>query len=162
MLTLLCLFIPLSPSCTIFTILFSIPASPFLPCKQVHQSHFSRFHIYALIYDICFSLPDLLTSLCVTGSSLIHLPRTDSNSFFLWLSNIPFCFYACVYMYIFIQLFSSFICWWTFWLLACLSYCVWLWTLLHMNLFEWEILCFLGICLVVGLLSCMIVLFLVF
>ena len=28
----------------------------FLPCKQVHLFRFSRFHIYALIYDICFSL----------------------------------------------------------------------------------------------------------
>ena len=29
---------------------------------QVHQYHFSRSHIYALIYDICFSFPDLLHS----------------------------------------------------------------------------------------------------
>ena len=56
MLMLLCLFIPLSPSPTIFTILFCVSASPFLPCKQVHQFHFSRFHIFALTYDICFSL----------------------------------------------------------------------------------------------------------
>ena len=34
---------------------FSTFASVFLPCKQVHQYHFSRFHMYALIY-ICFSL----------------------------------------------------------------------------------------------------------
>ena len=27
-----------------------------------HQCHFSRLHIYAPIYDICFSLPDLLHS----------------------------------------------------------------------------------------------------
>ena len=31
-----------------------------LHCKQVHQYHLSRFHIYALIYHICFSLSDLL------------------------------------------------------------------------------------------------------
>ena len=31
-------------------------------CKPVHLYHFSRFHIYALIYDICFSLSDLLHS----------------------------------------------------------------------------------------------------
>ena len=32
------------------------------PCKQVHQYNFSRFHVYALIYNICFSLSDLLHS----------------------------------------------------------------------------------------------------
>ena len=34
----------------------------FLSYKQVHQYHFSKFHIYVLIYDICFSLSDLLHS----------------------------------------------------------------------------------------------------
>ena len=34
----------------------------FLPCKLVHLYNFSRFHIYALIFDICFSLSDLLHS----------------------------------------------------------------------------------------------------
>ena len=48
---------------------------------------FSRFHIYVLIYDICFSL--WLTSLCVISCRFIHLIKTDSNVFFLWLSNIP-------------------------------------------------------------------------
>ena len=38
--------------------LFSTSVSLFLPCKPVHLYHFSRFHIYALIYDICFSLSD--------------------------------------------------------------------------------------------------------
>ena len=42
--------------------LFSTSMSQFLPCKLVHLYHFSRFHIYALIYDICFSLSDLLHS----------------------------------------------------------------------------------------------------
>ena len=36
--------------------LFSTSVSQFLPCKPVHLYHFSRFYIYALIYDICFSL----------------------------------------------------------------------------------------------------------
>ena len=31
--------------------LFSMPVSLFLLCKQFHLYHFSRFHIYALIYD---------------------------------------------------------------------------------------------------------------
>ena len=42
--------------------LFSTSVSQFLPCKPVHLYHFSRCHIYALIYDICFSLSDLLHS----------------------------------------------------------------------------------------------------
>ena len=42
--------------------LFSTSVSQLLPCKQVHLYHFSRFHIHALIYDICFSLSDLLHS----------------------------------------------------------------------------------------------------
>ena len=53
------------------------PTRPFLPCPQVHSLHlhlyfcpanryictiFSRLHIYALTYDICFSLSDWLHS----------------------------------------------------------------------------------------------------
>ena len=44
------------------TCLFSSSALPFLPCKEVHQYYFSRFHIYVLIHSICFSLSDLLHS----------------------------------------------------------------------------------------------------
>ena len=42
--------------------LFSTSVSLFLPCKPVHLYHFSTFHIHALVYDICFSLSDLLHS----------------------------------------------------------------------------------------------------
>ena len=42
--------------------LFSTSMSLFLPCKLVHLYHFPIFHTYALIYDICFSLSDLLHS----------------------------------------------------------------------------------------------------
>ena len=42
--------------------LSSTSVSLLLPCKQVHLYHFSRFHIYALIYNICFTLSDLLHS----------------------------------------------------------------------------------------------------
>jgi len=42
------------------------------PAKLLHQYHLSRFHIYALLYNICFSLSDL-TSLCIIGSRLIHI-----------------------------------------------------------------------------------------
>ena len=41
--------------------------SLFLPCRWVHQHHFYRFHICALIYDIYFSFSDL------TGSRFIHI-----------------------------------------------------------------------------------------
>ena len=52
-----------TPSVPLVTIrLFSTSVSLFLPCRLVHLYHFSRFHIHALIYDICFSLSDLLHS----------------------------------------------------------------------------------------------------
>ena len=54
--------IPLSPSCTVSTSLFSISESPLLPCRWVHQYHPSRFHIYVLINDTCLFFSDLLHS----------------------------------------------------------------------------------------------------
>ena len=46
-----------SSSATVSTTVFSRSASsPLHPCKQVHQCYFSRFHIYASIYDICKTL----------------------------------------------------------------------------------------------------------
>ena len=56
--------VPSFPSPTVSTSPFSSSESLFLPWKYVHQYHFSRFHIYALIYNICFFLiSDLLHSL---------------------------------------------------------------------------------------------------
>ena len=49
-------FVPPSPSPAEYTSPFSMSASLFLPCEQVDQYYFSRFHMYTLIYDICFSL----------------------------------------------------------------------------------------------------------
>ena len=68
--------------------LFSTSVSQLLPCKPVHLYHFSRFHIQALIYDICFSLSDLLHSV---GQSLDPSTSQQMTQFrsFLWLSNIP-------------------------------------------------------------------------
>ena len=40
----------------------SLSVSLFLPWKQVNQCHFSRFRIYVIIYNIWFSLSDLLHS----------------------------------------------------------------------------------------------------
>ena len=42
--------------------------------------------MFALIY-LFFSF--WLATFCITGSNLIHITRTNSNSFFLWLSSIP-------------------------------------------------------------------------
>ena len=54
--TLLSQFVLASLTPTVSMSLFSTSASPFLLYKQVHQYCFFRFHIYTLIYDICFSL----------------------------------------------------------------------------------------------------------
>ena len=70
--------------------LFSTSVSLFLPCKLVILYHFSRFHIYALIYDICFSLSDLLHSVWQSLAPTTSQQMTQFCSF-LWLSNIPLC-----------------------------------------------------------------------
>lgn len=49
-----------SPSLAASTGPLSTSASPALPCKQLPQCCFSRFHICALIYHICLSLSGLL------------------------------------------------------------------------------------------------------
>ena len=49
---------------------------------------FSRFHIYVLIYDICFSLSDLLDSVWQSLDPSASQQMTQFRSF-LWLSNIP-------------------------------------------------------------------------
>ena len=51
-------FIPLFLSPTVSTSPFSISVSSFLLFKQVHEYQFSGFHVYALIYGICFPLSD--------------------------------------------------------------------------------------------------------
>ena len=83
---------PPPPPCRFPTLvsirLFSISVSQFLPCKPVHLYHFSRFHIYVLIYDICCSLSDLLHSLWQSLDSSTSQQMTQFCSF-LWLSNIP-------------------------------------------------------------------------
>ena len=71
----------------------------------------SKFHIYVLIYCIgVFSF--WLTSICIMGSSSIHLIRTDSNVFFLT--------FRCVYVS---QFSYPFVWQWTFRLLPCPGYC---------------------------------------
>ena len=67
--------------------LFSASVSLFLPCKPVHLYLFSRFHICALICDICFSPSDLLHSVWQSLDPSTSLQMTQFRSF-LWLSNI--------------------------------------------------------------------------
>ena len=55
-------FVPPSPSHSGSMCLFSTSVSLFLPWKSVRLYHFSRFRIYTLIYDTCFSLSDLFHS----------------------------------------------------------------------------------------------------
>ena len=43
-------FIPPCPPTAVSTSLFSISASPFLPYRQFHPYHFSKCHMYALIW----------------------------------------------------------------------------------------------------------------
>ena len=82
-------FVPPSPSPAASTSQFSTSASLLLLCMWVNQYYFSRFHIYVcvLIYDICFSLSDLLHSIEQAPGSPTSLQLTQIRSF-LWLSNI--------------------------------------------------------------------------
>ena len=73
--------IPPSPSPTESKRLFYISVTLLLSRIQGYRYHLSKFHIYVLVYCWCFSF--WLTSLCIIGSSFIHLIRTDSNVFFL-------------------------------------------------------------------------------
>ena len=76
--------------------LFSTSVCQLLPCNPVHLYHFSRFHIYALICDICFSLSDLLPSVWQSLDPSMSQQMTQFRSF-LWLSNMAE--YSIVYMY---------------------------------------------------------------
>ena len=88
--------VPPSPSLSVLTSLFSTSAFLFLPLKEVHQGYFSRFHTYVLIYNICFSLPDLL---CVKGSRFVHLSSTDSDLFLFIGLVIFYCMYVLQHLY---------------------------------------------------------------
>ena len=81
-----CRFPPLVP-----IRLFSTSVSLFLPCKPDHLYHFSRFHIYALIYKTCFSLFDLLHSVWQSLGPCTSLQMTQFCSF-LWL------IFRCIYI----------------------------------------------------------------
>ena len=69
-----------SASPTMPTSLFSMPASPLLPCKVAHQIHLARFHKYALIHNTCFSVSDSLHSVqqALLPSTSLGLPQMCS------------------------------------------------------------------------------------
>ena len=54
--------------------------------NYTHLYHFSRFCMYTLTYNTCFSLSDLLHSLCQTLRTSTSLQMTQFHSF-LWISN---------------------------------------------------------------------------
>ena len=107
-------FIPPPPSCfppLVSIHSFSTSMSQFLPCKPVPLYHFSMFLIYALIYDICFSLSDLLHSVWQSLDPSMSQQMTQFHSslwlsylkegplssnayyhilFFYWLINVPY------------------------------------------------------------------------
>ena len=70
--------IPPSPSPTESKRRFYTSVSLLLSRIQGYRYHLPKFHIYALVYCSFW-----LTSLCIIGSSFIHIIRTDSNVFFL-------------------------------------------------------------------------------
>ena len=72
--------------------LFSTSVSQLLPCKLDHLYHFSRLHINALVYNICFSPSDLLYSVWQSLDPSTSQQMTQYRSF-LWLGNIPL--YTC-------------------------------------------------------------------
>ena len=133
--------------------LFSTSVPLFLPCRLVHLYHFSRFHIYVLIKDICFSLSDLHHSVWQSLGPSTSLQMTQFRSF-LWLSTIPL--YICTKSSLPIRLLMGIY-------VASMTWLLWIvlqWTLECMCLFELWI--SLGICPVVGLLGHMVILFSVF
>ena len=78
------------------------------------SAHFSRFRLYALIYDACFSLPPLPHSIRLTLCPLTSLRMTPLCSFCGWVA------FHCVYI---AHLLYPFLCWWIFMLLPCPACC---------------------------------------
>ena len=75
--------IPPSPSPTESKSLFYTSVSLLLSHIQCYCYHLSKFYIYVLVYYIGDFFFFWLTSLCMIGSSFIHLFRTNSNVFFI-------------------------------------------------------------------------------
>ena len=87
---------------TMPTRLFSASVSLFLPCKCVHLYHFSRCHMYVLIYYICVSLSYLLHSVWQTVGPSVSPQMTQFHFFFYgWVMphcmEVPHLLYSFVY-----------------------------------------------------------------
>ena len=85
------LLTPLFPKTILCVCLYFCPTNRFI------STIFSRFYIYALIYNICFSVSDLFHSVYQALVSSTSLALTHMHSF-LWLSNIPV--YVCTTTYL--------------------------------------------------------------
>ena len=72
---------PPSPTPTESKSLFYTSVSLFLFCIWSYHYHLLKFDKWVII--LYWSLSFWLTSLCIMGSSFIHLIRTDSNEIFL-------------------------------------------------------------------------------
>ena len=75
--------IPPSPSPTESKRLFNTSVSLLLSRIQGYCYLLSKFHIYIYINRLYWCFSFWFTSLCIIGSSFIHLVRTGSNTFFL-------------------------------------------------------------------------------
>ena len=80
-------FIPPSPFPLWCPCLCSLLLCVFLFCRSDHLYHFSRFHVYTLIHDTCFSLSGLLHSF-ITISRSIHVSTNDPVSFLFMANSI--------------------------------------------------------------------------
>ena len=87
------------------------------------------FHTYVVSYGISFSLTYFIKHSIILAPTLL-LQMAIFHSL-LWLSNIPYYMYVCVYawdiyIYIFLRhLPKPVICWWVLVLLLCLGNCKW-------------------------------------
>ena len=75
--------IPPLPSPTESKTLFYTSMSLLLSHIEGYCYHLSKFHIYVFVSIPYWCFSFWLTSLCIIGSSFIHLIRTDWNVFFL-------------------------------------------------------------------------------
>ena len=76
--------IPPSPSPTESKSLYFTSVSLFLSCIYSHHYRLSQSHVNKCINILYWCFSFWLTSLCIIGSSFIHLIRTDSTVFFFY------------------------------------------------------------------------------
>ena len=77
-------FVPPSPPPTVSKGLFSTSVSAFLPCKQVHPYHLSRFLVYRCVSIRYLSFSFSLTSLCAIVGHSFYYPASLASQLY-WL-----------------------------------------------------------------------------